>query len=68
MADTQHLLSPLRRWERIKEGWNDAKSQSIEETCLEPLSATVGSIQQILSEIDDFVAVTEARIREAEDR
>lgn len=67
MIDTSQILVPMKRWEKIRENWNDTKSRVIETTCLEPLHITVLNIQRKVEEIDDFVISIEKQIEDIED-
>lgn len=67
MVDATRVQIPLRRWERIKRGWNDNKSQAIESTILEPLSVTSHRLTEIILDINEFVTSMERKIEEIED-
>ena len=66
MVDTERVQAPLKKWKIIKQGWNDRKSQAIENTYLDSLSTVVQNISETLLNINEFVVLMENQIEDIE--
>lgn len=66
MVDTERVQTPLKKWKIIKQGWNDKKSQTIENTYLDPLSVAIQNIRETLLNINEFVVSVETQVEDIE--
>lgn len=67
MVDTERVQAPLKKWKIIKQGWNDKKSRTIENTCLDPLNVAIQNIRETLLNINEFVVSMENQVKDIED-
>lgn len=66
MVDTERVQAPLKKWKIIKQGWNDRKSQTIENTYLNSLSTVVQNTVETLLNINEFVVSMENQVEDIE--
>ena len=57
----------MKKWEQINKGRNDTKSALIERQYLEPLHSCSVSIRDKIIEADEFIAMIEKRLEQADD-
>jgi len=66
MPERETLSGILRRWNGIRQSWDDRASARLLDTCLKPLTDQTRLLEEQQAEIARFVTLTEAALEELE--